>query len=270
MIATKNVTLASCGVPLRNRGGKYILLSNVLFCFACIFVAIRIGYKIVISGAEFGLDDWAILATVAIAIPSAILTVNGTVKNGLGQDIWALRPDQITNMLKSFFIMSVLYYTQTAFLKLSLIFFYLRVFPTVGAQRLLWGTAVFVVLWGVAFVFATIFQCRPINLFWTAWDGMHTGQCVSSSWATVAHAAISIALDFWILGIPLFQLWGLKMNWKKKVGVAMMFTVGTFVTIVSILRLGSYVTFTTSSNVSWDFYQVSVWSSIEICVGIMW
>lgn len=38
---------------------------------------------------------------------------------------------------------------------------------------------------------------------------------------------MSIALDLWILAIPLWQLRSLKMHWKKKVGVALMFCVGT-------------------------------------------
>lgn len=53
-------------------------------------------------------------------------------------------------------------------------------------------------------------------------------------------------------------------------GVALMFGVGTFVTVVSIIRLSALIHFAKSSNASWEFYDVSVWSTIEICVGIMW
>jgi hypothetical protein len=49
-----------------------------------------------------------------------------------------------------------------------------------------------------------------------------------------------------------------------------MFCVGTFVTVVSILRLTALVHFAVSSNASWEFYDVSLWSTIEITVGIMW
>lgn len=41
------------------------------------------------------------------------------------------------------------------------------------------------------------------------------------------------------------------------------------VTVVSILRLHALVHFAASSNVTWEFYDVSMWSTIEICVGIM-
>lgn len=219
---------------------------------------------------EIGADDWAVLATTIISIPSAIVTVYGLVKYGLGQHIWTLHPEDITTMLKFFYIMAALYFTQAALLKLCLIFFYIRVFPSVEVQRLLWGTVTFVVLWGVCFVIAALLQCQPIHYFWEHWDGLHQGHCVNINAITTSHAGISIALDFWILGIPLQQLWGLKMHWKKKLGVALMFCVGTFVTVVSILRLRALMDFAASSDASWEFYDVSVWSTIEICVGIMW
>lgn len=42
-----------------------------------------------------------------------------------------------------------------------------------------------------------------------------------------ANAAISVALDVWMLAVPLWNLKRLNLHWKKKVGVAAMFVVGT-------------------------------------------
>lgn len=246
------------------------MLSNVMVCFAAAFVAIRFAFKSTVSRLELGYDDWCVLATLIAATPSAIITVFGTVKNGLGQDIWTLTPTEITQMLKYFYIMAWLYFTQLMLLKLTLLFFYIYIFPSKEVQRLLWSTVIFVVLWGVAFIIVAVFQCHPISYFWTKWDGLHKGTCLDINAITESNAAISIVLDFWILGIPLWQLWGLKLHWKKKVSVALMFCVGTFVTVVSILRLRALVHFAASANVSWNFYDVAVWSTIEICVGIMW
>jgi hypothetical protein len=225
-----------------------------MIVIASVFVAIRFAFKVLYSKLEIGMDDWAVLATLISAIPSAIVTVYGTVAHGLGQDIWTLTPTEITKMLKFFYVMASLYFTEVALLKLTLIFFYIRVFPAKPVQRLLWGTVAFVVAWGFAFVVVAIFQCRPIHYFWTKWDGMHEGQCLDINAITTSNAGISIALDLWILGIPLWQL----------------FCVGTFVTVVSILRLSALVHFSQSSNASWEFYDVSMWSTIEISVGIMW
>jgi hypothetical protein len=262
--------MTTCGAPVRSHGQDYVLLSNIMVSVAAAFVAVRFAFKLVVARLDIGYDDWAVLATLIAATPSAIITVFGTVKHGLGRDIWTLSPYDITTMLKYFYVMAALYFTQVALLKLSLIFFYIRVFPSPGVQRLLWGTVVFSVVWGFTFVITVIFQCRPISYFWTHWDGLHEGRCLDINAITSSNAGISIALDLWIIGIPLWQLWGLKLHWKRKIGVALMFCVGTFVTVVSILRLQALVHFAASDNASWEFYNVSVWSTIEICVGIMW
>lgn len=267
-LAMKNISSTNCKLPVRDRGQSYVTLSYVMVVLAGVFVAARVAFKL-IDGLELGLDDWSMIVTLAISTANTVVIVTGTIKNGLGKDIWTLRPDEITKMLKFFYIMASLYFSELTFLKLSLIFFYIRVFPSKGAQRLLWGTVVFTLLWGTLFVLIAIFQCQPISYFWKKWDGLHKGTCLDINAITSSNAAISIVLDFWSLGIPLWQLWGLKMHWKKKIGVAMMFCVGTFITVVSILRLQALVHFASSSNVSWEFYDVSVWSTIEVGVGIM-
>lgn len=241
-----------------------------MFSISAAFVILRFSYKIFIARSDLGMDDWVVLATTLISVPSAIVTVYGTVAHGLGQHIWTLSPEQITSMLKYFFVMAALYFTQTALLKLCLVFFYIRVFPSKEVQLILWATVAFVVAWGITFVMAGIFQCKPVHYFWNKWDGLHEGRCVNIDAITVTHAAISIALDVWILAIPMWQLRTLRMHWKKKVGVALMFCVGTFVTIVSILRLRALMDFVVSSDASWEFYTVSMWSTIEICTGIIW
>lgn len=191
------------------------------------FVIVRFLYKIFYAKLDLGMDDWFVLATMIAAIPSAIITVHGMTSNGMGRDIWTLTPTQITKVLRYFYIMAWLYFTQVTLLKLTIISFYMRIFPAKPVRRVLWGTFIFTVLWGTAFVLTAIFQCRPIHYFWTKWDGMHEGTCVSTDKLSWSNASINIALDLWILGVPLWQLRELHLHWKKKIGVAFMFCIGT-------------------------------------------
>ncbi|KAK2055186.1 CFEM domain-containing protein [Colletotrichum caudatum] len=267
-LATKNASLTSCGAPVRNRAKGYVALSNALAVMAAVCVSARFAYKILFAGLDVGWDDWFVLATLVAAMPSSVITVHGTTANGLGRDIWTLGPRQITDVLFYFYIMAWLYFLQAALVKLAIIFFYMRIFPARGVQRVLWGTAVFIAAWGLAFVLTAVFQCRPIHYFWTKWDGLHEGSCASANAVSWSNASISIALDLWMLAIPLWQLRSLKLHWKKKVGVVLMFVIGTFMTVVSIIRLQSLVNFAKGHNATMDFLDVSVWSTIEICVGI--
>ncbi|KAF2226021.1 CFEM domain-containing protein [Elsinoe ampelina] len=269
VLIAKNVSATNCGAPVRNRAPDYAHISNALAALALVFVVIRFVTKLFIVKAELGWDDWSVLATLVAAAPSAFITPYGMIPNGLGRDMWTLTANQIYTVIEYFYIMAWLYFLQITLLKLSLLFFYLRVFPRTEIRRLLWGTIVFVSVWGLSFVLIAVFQCRPIHYFWTKWDGLHKGTCLSANKVSWANAGFSIALDLWILAIPMWEIRQLKMHWKKKIGVAVMFGVGTFVTVVSVIRLQTLVEFAKSANATWEFTAVSIWSTIEITVGII-
>lgn len=110
---------------------------------------------------------------------------------------------------------------------MSLLFFYLRIFPNKTIRLLLWATITFNGVWGVLFALLSALDCQPISYFWTYWDGEHVGTCLSINAIGWANAAISIAEDLWMLGIPLSQLKSLQLHWKKKIGVCIMFCTGT-------------------------------------------
>lgn len=212
---------------MRDKGKLYDNISIIFGALSGVFVLMRLVSKLFVMKTDLGLDDWAVLVTVLVGIPSTVINVHAVSPNGLGKDIWTLRDDQITNFGKWFYILEILYFTQVSLVKLSLLFFYMRIFPGRSIRRLLWGTVVFNCLFGLSFSLVAIFQCQPIAFYWTKWDGLQQGTCFDINATGWSNAAISIALDIWMLAIPLWQLRALKLHWKKKIGVAAMFIVGT-------------------------------------------
>ncbi|KAH7237926.1 hypothetical protein B0J15DRAFT_503198 [Fusarium solani] len=268
-LAAQNSSLAACGAPIRDRTQQFVHLTNALAITTGVIVAVRFGYKMIVSTVRLGIDDWLVLASMLSFVPTAVITVYGTTPNGLGKDIWTLTPYSITAITRFCYFLGILYFVQTAFVKLSIVSFYIRIFPAQETQRLLWGTFIFTSVWGFAFVLVGIFSCRPISYFWHQWDGLHEGTCTDSNATLWSHASFSVALDFWILAVPLWQLRSLQLHWKKKLSVAIMFSVGTLVTIVSIVRFQALVHYGKSMNKTWELYNVSVWSTIETTVGII-
>lgn len=192
----------------------------------CIIVIIRIVYQQMASSAELGLDDWFIVITLCVGIPATVINSIGLVPNGLGQDVWAVPFDNLTAFIRWFYVMEILYFAQVALLKTSILFFYLRIFGHSGLRMFILGTLAFNALYGVAFTLVAAFQCQPVSFYWTNWDGEHTGRCLNVNAIAWANAGISIAVDFWMLALPLSQIKSLNLHWKKKVGVALMFSVG--------------------------------------------
>jgi hypothetical protein len=217
--------MTACGAPVRNRTPSFVTENAILGVLSGLFVFQRFATKIFYK-LPLGLDDWFILLTILVGIPCMVINSHGLAPNGMGKDIWTLTPDQITKFSMFFHTMATLYFALMTLLKLSLLFFYLRIFPTPVVRKALWGTVAFTCAFGLVYVFVAIFQCQPISYFWTKWDGEHEGKCANINAVTWSNASINIALDFYILGIPLSQLRALNLDWKKKIGVGMMFSVG--------------------------------------------
>lgn len=281
---------------MRDKAATYQIVSNTLVIIAALFIVQRFAYKFY-ARLELGLDDWCTLLTLVAGIPSTVINAHFLTVNGIGRDIWTLTPEQITKFSLYFYMDEIIYLAEVSLAKLALLFFYMRIFPSRNVQRLLWGTIAFDIAFGLAFVLVAIFQCKPVNYFWVMWDGEHKGQCLNINAITWSNAIISISMDVWMLAIPLWQLRTLRLGWKKKAGVAAMFSVGALyvfpqsrmrysvtvffffladlhvngsVTIVSILRLRSLIAFSYSTeNPTWDFFDVGIWSDIEINVSMI-
>jgi hypothetical protein len=129
--------------------------------------------------------------------------------------------------LQYFWISEITYFTLLGFIKIAFLLFFLQIFPEKRFRRAVWGLVFFTLAGIVAFGFAAVFVCSPVSFAWKQWDGEQTGTCVNNNSLAFAHAAISIAIDFVTLGLPVSQIWHLQLGMKKKVGVLLMFGVGT-------------------------------------------
>lgn len=205
---------------------NYTIVAILFTVISSLAVIQRFAIKLWLSKLSIGPDDWCILGTAVCQLPTAIIGVIGGVGNGLGRDIWTLSYGQITDFGRYLYIYAVLYFASAATLKLAFLFFYLRIFPSKVIRRLLWTTIGFTVAYGIAFVFTAVFQCNPISHYWVRWDGEHQGVCADVNAIAWANGAIGIAIDVWMIAIPFSQLWRLQLDWKKKIGVFMMLSVG--------------------------------------------
>ncbi|KAI4596754.1 hypothetical protein KJ359_005096 [Pestalotiopsis sp. 9143b] len=177
--------------------------------------------------------------------------------------------DNITYILYLYYWDEILYLFVVPATKISILCFYLRIFPRrefrIGAWVLIGAN----VLYFFAFEIITIFQCTPIPGAWLEWDGTYEAACRDVNLQAWVAAAVCIVLDVALIALPMPELWNLNLSLKKKVQVMLMFAVGIFVTIVSILRLQWLLVFAKTTNVTQDFVPVGVWSTVETSVGII-
>lgn len=198
---------------------------------AAVFVGARMLYRQFFSAQRLlSSDDWAIFGAILLGIPSVALTTFGLTAHGLGTDLWGLQLSDLIAFGRFFYLIQVIYVILMMLIKLSLTLFYLRIFLGRTIRALLWGTIVFHTLFTAAFAFGIIGQCLPISYQWQKYnyknDGEASGHCININTAGWANSAISVASDIWLLALPLSQLHGLGLHWKKKLGAALMFFTG--------------------------------------------
>ena len=123
--------------------------------------------------------------------------------------------------------------------------------------------------YGFAFLISFIFQCRPLNYTWNQWDGEHEGVCLNVKAATYGNASLNIIFDLIVFFLPVPNLVALQSrSTKSKIGVVLIFLVGLFVTICSVVRLHYVPHLWTSTNPTFDFNDIALWSGLEGDVGV--
>ena len=264
----KNATSTGCGEPVKDLVGQYTVLTFTVSAIMLVFVCVRVVYKGVLSSVGLGADDWVMVVVMAIGIPSTVLNSKFT-ESGIGRDIWTLTLPQISQFGYILWINGMLYFASVALLKISILLFYLRIFPDQGFRITVWITIAFVALYGVAFVLVVALQCLPVSYNWTRFSDPAGGMCLNIGAAGQANSAISVALDIWLLVLPLYRIRSLNASRKKKLAIASMFAVGAFSTIVAIVRLAYFVQFKDSSNITYDFTAVLLWSTVEMATGVI-
>lgn len=268
LLQTKNVTSGACGVPIRQKGDSFVYVGIAGAAVAVVAFMLRMAASLGKMGRQVSWDDATMALVVVLAIPPAVFAPI-LVQNGLGRDIWTLNHQQITNVLKYYFLGEIFYVVALGISKISILFFYLRVFPSKGFRNLTFGVMGLSIAYTIAFFFATTFQCVPVSLAWTQWDGLHAGKCNDIHLQGWIAAAINIVLDAIVMILPLRHLAILNMKLEKKLMVMAMFSVGIFVIVVSAIRLYSLIHFANTQNITWNYVEAGMWSLIEIDVSIV-
>lgn len=265
---TANLTTLACHGHPSSRSQSFADLNIILAVFSSLTVVLRLAYKLAFLRSDLGFDDIVVTAMLAVSLAETYVSAR-MAQLGLGRDIWTLPWYSSLGFVYYFFVNIVLYFALMWLIKLSLLLFYLRIFPRSVIRRLLWATIAFNCAFGLTSMLVAIFQCRPVSFYWSRYLGDSNGHCISVNVLGWVNAIVCIALDIWILFLALSQLYHVRLRWNKKLQVAAMFSTGTLFTVASIIRLHSLIVFGSFDNPSWRQFWLVVWSTTEINVGII-
>ena len=130
------------------------------------------------------------------------------------------------NIREIYYIDEPLYIGSLTMIKLSILFFYLRIFPQRAFRRMVYAIMAGNALYGTVFIFLSILQCTPVSGAWTNWEGSVQAKCMDANALGWASAAVNIFFDAAILILPVPELLKLAMPWKRKVRILLVFGLG--------------------------------------------
>ncbi|KAJ5794664.1 hypothetical protein N7457_001263 [Penicillium paradoxum] len=235
------------------------------------FVASRMWFRFK-SKSGLGWDDWTILASgISAVIVMALMLASCAY--GFGQHIANLTTSNKLMTLKLFFVSQAFYKLTMNMTKMSILMLYLRIFIQRWFRITCYVLLVIISSYMVAAFFASVFQCTPVA---RAWDKTITGTCIDITTNWYANAGFSIATDFIILGLPMYPIYKSKIVLKRKIALMMVFALGAFVAVTSILRMQTLDFSSTSPDTTYDI-DSSIWTITEenvaitcACLPMMW
>ncbi|OOF98335.1 hypothetical protein ASPCADRAFT_205578 [Aspergillus carbonarius ITEM 5010] len=197
---------------------------------------------------RLAVDDWIALGAWVLVTADASIMIAGAATRTVGShslagiateilyyDGW----DQI--LLERFeFPFDLIQIVALASLKLSVLFFYRRIFVGRVFNIASWTLIGVVIVWAMTFVIAILSACgtRLMANFGTLGD-LKT-ECVDTFSILIALAASDVTVDLIILAIPLPLVLSLHLPLKKRIGILGVFIVGSAATACGMARMALF------------------------------
>lgn len=219
-----------------------------------------------LSGANFWWDDGTIIAALLGSYVTTVANLVG-LHYGFGLHQSDIQNEQPQKSLLILWLTETGYLITVAFTKYSVLFFYWRLFKVHSRSLRIWIISVAVVAtgWYVAAQLVVIFQCTPVNFYWSR--KIQHGHCLNSNLFFVIITAMLPPLDATILALAVPVVWHLQVSRTKQLGIIFVLSVGLLDTIICIYRATIFHEID-PKDITWSDAIVGIWTNAEATVGV--
>ena len=137
------------------------------------------------------------------------------------------------SLIVSVYIAAIFYVFILGLVKISILLFYLRLFPYEKFRYAVFAALFFVIGTTISLTFISIFQCTPIQFFW---NKDVQGKCLNLNDMAYLANAFTISSDFLILVLPVPVIAKLRLGLSKKLGAMLMFAIGGLYVISPVFQ----------------------------------
>lgn len=192
---------------------------------------------------------------------------------GMGKHVYDVSLNSVRFLLRTTFVHSALYLTLAFFIKLSVLLFYLNLFPPTftSMRRAIYGLIAFFFVYTIVGTTVIAMTCKPVRAFWTL-EMRANDSCPSKAdvWRRYSSVlGVHVAGDFLILVLPIRLVSQLRLPKRQKVILVCIFSAGGLACIASFLRLYYFPRINASLDVTWNVTEIALWGQVEANIAVI-
>ncbi|KAL4908856.1 hypothetical protein BDW74DRAFT_73708 [Aspergillus multicolor] len=265
MVTTQSTP--STGDVSENRNAAIFGVGIGFIIFDSILIGLRI-YARAFMLRAMGTDDILMIIGAILNFGLSITIMIGS-KYGIGKHALAISENDTVPMLKCIWVTRLLYTLSMGLVKMSLLWFYLRLDPR---KYMRW--AVFFVMFinaglSLASFIGALAACSPPSLFWN--DPTSSGCMPMGPQQRFyeVNGVLNIVTDILTYLLPVPMVYGLQLTWRKKGAILGIFGLGVLSIAAACVRYDFVKKLATASE---DYYMLLAdslnWCTIEAYVAI--
>ncbi|KAH7376959.1 hypothetical protein B0T11DRAFT_273159 [Plectosphaerella cucumerina] len=241
-----------------DRRQQLFLLCAILPGVVLPIVGLRLFTSIHIVG-RWHVDDTLIVIATVFTLAQSILGVFDA-EYGAGEHIIHVPLEDLAMIMKISTHGGVITYNlATLFIKVSILFFYLR-FAVQQSFRWVVYAVIFVVTgYSISASFGFLYGCNIPG----------SPACQRLAKVFLASAILNVVTDMVILLLPIWLIWSMRLRIQYKIAVALIMMGGGFVVAVSIIRLVATLDISMPTDPTYSFGLIIMRSVVEAWVGLV-
>ncbi|KFX88457.1 hypothetical protein V490_07627 [Pseudogymnoascus sp. VKM F-3557] len=242
-----------------------MLAGNITpFLVATIFVIARFWSRQILKGSWAQDDIWVFISWLG-SLAHTLLNCSLTFY-GIGRHTSVQIESDAVRVLVISYGTRLLYQCILATTKIAILTLYLRVFTDAKSQAMVYGMISFVVLYTIPCLLLLIFECTPFYDSWNPYKFPQT--CMNLTIQIYMSAGFNIFIDILMVIFAVPRVLPLKLPRLQKLGLITITSLSSLVVISSVVRLIRISALRTSTDLPWDSFDFTTWSSIEVNVGL--
>ncbi|RAL08801.1 uncharacterized protein BO97DRAFT_397357 [Aspergillus homomorphus CBS 101889] len=260
-------TSTAPGKASENRHAAIFAVGIGFIAFDSIVIGLRIYARAFMLHA-LGTDDILMVIGAILNFALSITIMVGS-KYGIGKHALAIPKSDTVPMLKCIWATRILYTLSMGTVKMSLLWFYLRLDPRKSMRWAVFFVMFFNVALSLASFIGALASCSHPSLFWTNPTSSSCMPLEQQQLFYEVNGILNIVADILTYLLPVPMLYGLQLNWRKKGAILAIFGLGILSLAAACVR---YDFVTKLASAREEYYLLLAdslnWCTIEAYVAI--